>query len=144
MKKKPIKYAAPKSTSLGQILQEPEIAYEVDTSRFSCQGFADLSSTLGFSQAEWASILHISDRTLQRYLKEEKAFTGLQAELLHYLRKLTSTGLQLFKDEASFVKWLRAPKSVLGQTLDFQSLQSITGIRLLQQELGRMAYGVYI
>ncbi|HSR39446.1 MAG TPA: antitoxin Xre-like helix-turn-helix domain-containing protein, partial [Phnomibacter sp.] len=72
MKKKPIKYAAPKSTSLGQILQEPEIAYEVDTSRFSCQGFADLSSTLGFSQAEWASILHISDRTLQRYLKEDR------------------------------------------------------------------------
>jgi putative toxin-antitoxin system antitoxin component (TIGR02293 family) len=144
MKKKPIKYAAPKSTSLGQILQEPEIAYEVDTSRFSSKGFADLSSTLGFSQAEWASILHISDRTLQRYLKEEKAFAGLQAELLHYLRKLTSTGQQLFKEEAGFVKWLRSPKSVLGQTLDFQSLQSITGIRLLQQELGRMAYGVYI
>jgi putative toxin-antitoxin system antitoxin component (TIGR02293 family) len=99
---------------------------------------------LGFSQAEWASILHISDRTLQRYLKEEKAFTGLQAELLHYLRKLTSTGQQLFEDGSGFVKWLRTPKSVLGQTLDFSSLQSITGIRLLQQELGRMAYGVYI
>lgn len=144
MKKKPIKYAAPKSASLGQILQEPEIAYEVDTSRFAAQGFLALSNTLGFSQAEWAAILHISDRTLQRYLKEEKAFTGLQAELLHYLRKLTNTGLQIFKDDMSFVKWLRAPKSVLGQTLDFQSLQSITGIRLLQQELGRMAYGVYI
>lgn len=144
MKKKPIRYAVPKSASLGQILQEPEIAYEVDTSRFASQGFVSLSSTLGFSQAEWASILHISDRTLQRYLKEEKAFTGLQAELLHYLGKLTSTGLQLFKNAEGFVQWLRAPKSVMGQTLDFQSLQSITGIRLLQQELGRMAYGVYI
>lgn len=144
MKKKPVNYSAPKMRSLGQILNEPEMVYEVNTSVFSAQGFHMLNEILAFSQAEWAAILHISDRTLQRYLKEEKAFTGLQAELLHYLRKLTNTGLQLFENAASFVQWLRTPKKVLGQPLDFQSLQSITGIRLLQQELGRIAYGVYI
>jgi putative toxin-antitoxin system antitoxin component (TIGR02293 family) len=144
MKKKPIQYQAPKAKPLSSLLQEPEVAYAVDTRSFSCFAFQQLNSQLGFSQPEWAAILHISDRTLQRYLKDEKSFSGLQAELLHYLKKLTDTGLQLFDSAASFVSWLRRPKEVLGQVLNFESLQSITGIRLLQQELGRIAYGVYI
>jgi putative toxin-antitoxin system antitoxin component (TIGR02293 family) len=144
MKKKPVKYTAPKAPALASLLSEPEVAYAVDTQQFGISAFESLQQKLGFSQAEWAAILHLSERTLQRYLKDEKAFTGLQAELLHYLRKLTDTGLQLFDSAESFVQWLRSPKSVLGHLLHFQSLQSITGIRLLQQELGRIAYGVYI
>jgi putative toxin-antitoxin system antitoxin component (TIGR02293 family) len=108
------------------------------------EAFGKLSAILGFSQAEWSDILHISDRTLQRYLKDGTSFSGPQAELLHYLRRLTHTGLQLFESPASFVQWLRIPKQVLGHLLDFKALGSITGIRLLQNELGRIAYGVYI
>jgi putative toxin-antitoxin system antitoxin component (TIGR02293 family) len=144
MKNKPLKYTSPKTPALAQLLQEPEVAYTADTNQLSSDAFVKLSGILGFSQAEWASILHISDRTLQRNLKDAKSFGGLQAELLHYLKKLTDTGLQLFENEQSFVQWLRTPKNVLGQQLGFESLQSITGIRLLQQELGRIAYGVYI
>lgn len=144
MKKKPVKYQPPKNNPISQVFNEPDMIYEVNTSQFSAEGFHILNKTLGFSQPEWAAILHISDRTLQRYLKEDKHFTGLQAELLHYLRKLTTAGLALFENAGSFVHWLRTPKNVLGQALDFHSLQSITGIRLLQQELGRIAYGVYI
>lgn len=129
---------------LSQLLQEPEVAYSSETNLFTAQAFEKLSSSLGFSQAEWASILHISDRTLQRNLKEAKSFSGLQAELLHYLKKLSDTGMQLFENEQTFVQWLRTSKNVLGHQLGFESLQSITGIRLLQQELGRIAYGVYI
>jgi putative toxin-antitoxin system antitoxin component (TIGR02293 family) len=129
---------------LGQLLHEPEVAYASASKLFTADNFVKLSLLLGFSQAEWASILHISDRTLQRNLKDAKPFGGLQAELLHYLKKLTDTGLQLFENEQSFVQWLRTPKNVLGQQLGFESLQSITGIGLLQQELGRIAYGVYI
>ena len=139
-----MKYSASKAPALAQLLQEPEVAYTTEASVFSAEAFLKLSSILGFSQAEWAAILHISDRTLQRNLKDNKPFSGLQAELLHYLKKLVDTGLQLFENEQSFVQWLRTPKNVLGQQLVFESLQSITGIRLLQQELGRIAYGVYI
>ncbi|HSC54671.1 MAG TPA: antitoxin Xre-like helix-turn-helix domain-containing protein [Phnomibacter sp.] len=144
MKNKPIQYKVPDEQLLPRLLQEPEVAYTAGTLSFSTAAFIQLSRQLGFSQAEWGIILNISDRTIQRSLKDDKSFTGLQAELLHYLKKLTETGLQLFENEASFVAWLRTPKNVLGQPLGFESLQSITGIRLLQQELGRIAYGVYI
>lgn len=144
MKNKVIQYNLPKSAQLPSLLQEEAVDYKIDTSTFSTPAFHALNSQLGFSQPEWAAMLHISDRTLQRYLKQQKPFSGLQAELLHYLKKLNDTGVQLFDNGASFVQWLRQPKMVLGQNLNFESLQSITGIRLLQQELGRIAYGVYI
>ncbi len=144
MKKKPLKYSLPQTPALGNLLQDAATAYHINANSFSAEGFGMLNKKLGFSQAEWAAILHISDRTLQRYLKEGKPFSGLQAELLHYLKRLTDTGLQLFESTPSFVQWLRTPKTVLGHSLSFESLKTITGIGLLQQELGRIAYGVYI
>ena len=144
MKKKPIQYGQKKPPVISQLMQEPELLYQVNTDVFSQGAYQHLQEVLQFTQAEWAAILHISDRTLQRYLKEGKPFTGFQAELLHQLKRLTETGLQIFDSTASFTDWLRNTKQVLGQELGFQSLQTITGIGLLQQELGRMAYGVYI
>lgn len=143
MKKKPIQYSQAKKEAPLQVLQEPEVAYQLSTHQFSTFSFEKLNQQLLLSQAEWAAILHISDRTLQRYLKDGKSFTGFQSELLHHLRRLTDTGLQLFATPEAFRQWLRADKPGLGQALSFASLQSITGIGLLQQALGRMAYGVY-
>lgn len=144
MKKKPIQYGQKKVQAISNLMQEPEVLYQVSTDVFSPVAYDKLQHVLQFTQAEWAAILHISDRTLQRYLKDGKPFTGFQAELLHQLKRLTETGLQIFDSTASFTDWLRKTKQVLGQELSFQSLKTITGIGLLQQELGRMAYGVYI
>lgn len=144
MKKKRVQYRPSPCLPLGQQLQEPEMDYGTDTSVFAAGGFEHLQQQLGFSQVEWAAILHISDRTLQRYLKDGRPFTGLQAELLHYLQKLTRTGLQVFESAAAFEAWLRGAASDAAITSRFQLLQSITGIRLLQQELGRIAYGVHL
>lgn len=144
MKKKTIQYVQKKQQTIGSLLQEPEMLYQENVDVFSPAAYKKLQQVLQFTQAEWAAILHISDRTLQRYLKDGKPFTGFQAELLHQLSRLTETGLQIFDSPQSFTDWLRTTKHVLGQELSFQSLQTITGIGLLQQELGRMAYGVYI
>ena len=125
------------------ILGEPEVLFNTDVI-FSMQNFKTLENILGFSQAEWAEILHLSLRTLQRYLKDESDFDGPQAELLHQLKMLTDAGLMQFNDAGGFVRWLRTDKEVLGKSLDFSTLKTITGIRMLRDELGRMAEGVYI
>ncbi len=123
---------------------EPEVTYLVRRPDVAPAEFEVISNYLGISQTEWADILHISDRTLQRYLKEGKSFTGSHAEVLFYLQKLVQAAQQLFASPAQFLQWLRQPKQVLGQPLGFNALQSVSGIKLLHNELGRMAYGVYI
>ena len=76
--------------------------------------------------------MHVSDRTLQRYLKENKPFEGLFAEHLYQLDNMAELGMIVFFNAKNLEMWLRSPKSVLGKTLDFSTLQSFWGVKLIR------------
>lgn len=128
------------------IAAEPEVMYLTNErlNIFAIKSFQELSQKLLFTQLEWADILHISDRTLQRYLKENKPFEGLFAEHLYQLDNMAELGMIVFSNAKNLEVWLRSSKSVLGKTLDFSTLQSFWGVKLICSELGRMEHGVYI
>ena len=143
---KSIQYKMPDEGKALAIASEPEVMYltKEKLSTFSIENFQKLSQKLLFTQIEWAEILHISDRTLQRYLKENKPFEGLFAEHLYQLDNMADLGLTVFSNPKGLDEWLRRPKSVLGKPLDFSTLQSFWGVKLLSNELGRIEHGVYI
>lgn len=124
---------------------EPAVVYQSATraDTYTTKQFELLNEKLPFTQQEWADILHISDRTLQRYLKDTKPFEGLHAEHLYQIDALAEVGLSVFNDRASFEAWLRAPKSILGKEICFDALRSFGGVQFIAEELGRIAYGVY-
>ncbi len=128
------------------IAAEPEVLYAitVKSNYFEISRFELLSKKLLFSQLEWADILHISDRTLQRYLKDKKPFEGLYAEHLYQLENMANLGLAVFSTPEGLKQWLLKSKDVLSEQLDFSTLQSFWGVKLISNELGRIAYGVYI
>lgn len=142
---KTINYKMPREMPL-QIASEPEVLYfaKDKKSAFSITDFNSLSKKLLFTQMEWANILHISDRTLQRYLKENKPFEGLYAEHLYQLENMAALGITVFGSPASFDEWLRKPKMVLGEAIDFSAMHSFWGVKLICNELGRLEHGVYI
>lgn len=139
-----INYVMGDEANLPFILKEDPLVYLSPAIDFDMDNFEKLNSLLNFSQVEWAEILHFSTRTLQRYLKEGNGFEGLQAELLFHIQRLAHAGLLQFSSKEGFVQWLRSEKEVMGHRLDFNALKSITGVKLLREELGRMAEGVYI
>jgi len=143
---KAIQYEMPEGGSAIAIASEPEVMYltKEKVSSFSVENFTALSQKLLFTQLEWSEILHISDRTLQRYLKEGKPFEGLFAEHLYQLDNMADLGLIVFSSPKNLEEWLRTPKSVLNKMLDFSTLQSFWGVKLLGNELGRIEHGVYI
>ena len=142
---KSIKYQLPPQQPL-LIAAEPEVLYATTpkSKQYKIGSFSQLNKMLLFSQAEWADILHISDRTLQRYIKENKPFEGLHAEHLYQLENMANLALTVFSTPEDVKNWLLKPKEVLGKILDFSTLQSFWGVKLLSNELGRIAYGVYI
>lgn len=142
---KSIKYKLPEQEALS-IAAEPEVLYAVTpkSKRYSMVSFSNLSKILPFSQNEWADILHISDRTLQRYIKENKPFEGLYAEHLYQIENMGNIANEVFGSPDKVKGWLQRPKQVLGKVLDFSSLQSFWGVKLISNELGRIAHGVYI
>ncbi|WP_221390578.1 hypothetical protein [Dyadobacter sp. NIV53] len=143
---KVIQYEMPAKGKALAIVSEPEVLYltQEKSDTFTIESFQKLSQKLLFTQLEWADILHISDRTLQRYLKENKPFEGLFAEHLYQLDNMSDLGLIVFSNAKNLEEWLRKPKNVLGKVLDFSTLQSFWGVKLIGNELGRMEHGVYI
>jgi uncharacterized protein (DUF2384 family) len=143
---KTINYEMPGDRSPLMVANEPEVMYlrNAKLGSFSITNFISLSEKLLLTQAEWADVLHISDRTLQRYLKDNKAFEGLFAEHLYQLEQMADLGLSIFSNAKGLDVWLREPKLVLNKTLDFSTLSSFWGVKLLCNELGRIEHGVYI
>ena len=127
------------------VATEPAVMYasSIDVGSFSVTKFEALCQKLSFTQQEWADILHISDRTLQRYIKGHKPFEGLHAEHLHQIDGLTNIGLTVFGNAARFEAWLRTPKTILGHDVGFEALRSFGGVQSIVDELGRMMCGVY-
>lgn len=144
MKPFQLDYNYPEEESLTSMVNEPVAVSYLIEPKFSFARFTALQPFFGFTQLEWAGILHLSDRTLQRYQRDNTAFTGLQAEQLLHLERLGKLGNELFSHVHAFQQWLRTPKQVLNQLLDFKALSSTTGIQMLIAELGRIAHGVYI
>jgi putative toxin-antitoxin system antitoxin component (TIGR02293 family) len=96
-----------------------------------------------FTQAEWAAMLHISERTLQRYAKNNTSFEGLHTDRILLLQEMIQLGLETFTDAQALNHWLHSEKSVMGQKLNFESLYTENGIQSITDQIGRIQQGVY-
>jgi putative toxin-antitoxin system antitoxin component (TIGR02293 family) len=56
---------------------------------------------------------------------------------------LDKHGVEVFEDQGKFNRWLRRPLPLLQQQSPLQLLDTVTGFRVVDQLLGRIAYGVY-
>lgn len=111
---------------------------------FPYRQFAKIASKIPFSQHEWSEILHLSEKTLQRYAKDNKNFEGIYADRIIQMGDLIELGLEAFVSPDALYQWLKKDKAVLGHLLNFESLRSSYGIQLIKEEIGRIIHGVYI
>lgn len=129
-------------------LEEPEMPYlpakkPVMVADFSYRKLKKIADTVPFTQAEWANMLHLSERTLQRYAKNNTSFEGIYTDRILLLQEMIDLGLETFTDADAFYRWLKKDKLVMGQKLNFESLYSDRGIQELIDQLGRIQHGVY-
>jgi putative toxin-antitoxin system antitoxin component (TIGR02293 family) len=104
--------------------------------------FQSVLNHLPLTIKEWSEILQISDRTLQRYEKENAIFNTTQSEHILKIDQLKRLGQSVFGAEADFNDWLHTESLVLGlRPLDLLDTQ--TGIQVISNELNRIKYGVY-
>lgn len=145
-KAKPVKYK-PKAKEI--ILNEPMPVYHSikiipAVLDFPYRKFEKIARQIAFTQKEWASILHLSEKTLQRYAKDNKSFEGIYIDRILQMQELIELGLETFTSPEAFYRWLKRDKQVLGELLTFDSLKNSRGIQLIIDQLGRIQHGVYI
>jgi len=104
--------------------------------------FTKLSTRLHLSFEEWSSYLHLSERTIQRYKKEEKTFDPIYSERIIQIELLYKRGAEVFGDESNFNTWMESNIVALGNIKPKELLDTSFGINALMDELTRIEHGV--
>lgn len=125
------------------IVEEPVTSYLPAVAEFTYRKFKKIADLVPFTQAEWAGILHLSERTLQRYAKNNGSFEGIYTDRILQLQELIETGLVTFSSPEAFYQWLKKDKPVMGHILNFNSLSAGRGIQETLNQLVRIQQGVY-
>jgi len=110
---------------------------------FPYKKFERIAAQVPVTQKEWSNILHLSERTLQRYAKDNSNFEGIYTDRILHVEELIKKGLETFTDADAFYRWLKKEKHVMGEILNFESLYSTRGIQSLIDQLVRIQWGVY-
>ena len=95
-----------------------------------------------FSLNEWSNLLHISERTMQRYQKEEKKFDPIQSEKILQIALLFQLGVHVFGDTQKFNSWIDSNNVALGGIKPKSLLDNAFGIELIKDELTKIEHGV--
>ena len=143
MKSKRYKNTTIKSKSL----EEPELVYGLQkelkiNTDLNFNDFQKIASKVDFIQKEWADILHLSERTLQRYSHDNSSFNSNVVDRLIQIKKVIQRGQEVFGSFEKFNLWLRGNPYMLEGQLSIHSLASIEGINNVLTQLGRIEHGI--
>jgi putative toxin-antitoxin system antitoxin component (TIGR02293 family) len=110
---------------------------------FNYKEFKKIADKVPFTLQEWSHILHISERTLQRYAKANSSLPFGVVDRVLQIDKVIKRGVEVFGSLDKFISWLRSDPFMLEGRLSLQSLRSIEGINLVLTQLGRIEHGLF-
>jgi putative toxin-antitoxin system antitoxin component (TIGR02293 family) len=96
-----------------------------------------------FTENDWASLLDISTKSLQRYKQASKSFGPLQSEKIIEMAEVTKIGLDVFGEMEKFRGWLNTPSFALGGLEPMELLKDSYGKEMVIGELIRIDHGVF-
>ncbi len=109
---------------------------------FTFNEFKKIADVAPFNQGEWAAMLHVSERTLQRYAKSNGTFAPMNAERALQIAKVLEQGTITFGTTDLFYNWLKGHPNMLEGNLSLESLTSAEGIQMILTQLGRIQHGI--
>ncbi len=110
---------------------------------FTYSEFKKIAANAPFSQSEWAAILHVSERTLQRYAKNNGSFAPINAERALQIDKVLREAKIAFGSVDKFYNWIKRDPYMLEGNLSFNSLTTYDGIEKVLTQLGRIQHGLF-
>jgi putative toxin-antitoxin system antitoxin component (TIGR02293 family) len=105
--------------------------------------FERYAVTSPLSMTDWSELLEISERSLQRYKKDNKIFDRMRSERIMEIARVLKKGVEVFGDKEKFIIYMNSKIIALGGIKPRELLDSSYGIKLLDEELTRIDYGMF-
>jgi putative toxin-antitoxin system antitoxin component (TIGR02293 family) len=120
---------------------------DFDIIKLARQGFPKkallaLAKKISLNIQELSNILHISERTLQRY-EDDAIIKTEYAEKAVELARLYTRGEEVFGSMDKFKLWVKAPSFVFKGEAPVTILDTSAGFDMVFKELGRIEHGIF-
>jgi putative toxin-antitoxin system antitoxin component (TIGR02293 family) len=116
--------------------------YQVGAQGIPKLSVASLASVLKVPMADMAELLNVSYKTLGRKANNDLLDGWISSHSIEIAQTL-ARGLTLFEDEAKLNRWLHKPNKALKGKIPFEMLRYPTGMKLVNQLMGRIEEGIY-
>ncbi len=105
-------------------------------------GLMALAKKISLTLQEFANIMHISERTLQRY--DDDAIIKVEyAEKAVELARLYTRGEEVFGSLDKFKLWMKTPLHAFKGEAPVSLLDTSVGFDMVFKELGRIEHGIF-
>jgi len=127
------------------LVDEPLTEYQVieqSAIGISINHLNRVSEKYHISIQEWAGIMGISTKSIQRYQQQENILSPTQTEFVLKIEQLFKAGKEVFGSTDSFRQWMQKPAYGLDNKVPASILNTISGINLVINQVMRIAHGV--
>lgn len=94
----------------------------------------------GLTLKELSATLDLSPRSLQRR-RQEGRLARYESDRLYRLARIVALAKQYIGDEEAATRWLKRPNRALGGSVPLELVDTELGARVVENALGRIAYG---
>ena len=115
---------------------------ELSTKGVPKDALVHLSKFLSCSMKQMATLLPVTERTIQRYTLK-KHFNRAVSEQILQIAEVAAKGSKVFGNKEKLLSWMNHPNKALAGKTPISLLGSKFGVDVVLDELGRMEHGVF-
>jgi len=128
---------------LGKTIKKPDDLARLVRRGLPARSVTALAEALHLGNNVLSQKLGIPQRTLTRRLSRPSLLTPAESDRTVRMARVCANAVEMIGDQEKAIEWLRTPNRALGGERPLDQLDTDTGARMVEDILGRIAYGVY-
>jgi putative toxin-antitoxin system antitoxin component (TIGR02293 family) len=128
---------------LGKAIKNPGDLAQLVRTGLPARTVSALAERLHLGNGVLSRKLGIPQRTLTRRLSHGSLLTAAESDRTVRMARVYANAVEMIGDQDKAVEWLGTPNRALGGERPLDQLDTDTGARMVEDILGRIAYGVY-
>ena len=128
---------------LRKVIKNPDDLTHLVRKGLPAGSVSALAERLHVSNRTLSRTLGIPQRTLTRRLGKALLLTPAESDRMVRLARVYANAVEMIGDEEKAIEWLNTPNRALGGEKPLDQLDTDVGARVVEDILGRIAYGVY-
>jgi putative toxin-antitoxin system antitoxin component (TIGR02293 family) len=128
---------------LGKAIKNPDDLAQLVRTGLPAGSVSALAERLHLGNGVLSRKLGISQRTLTRRLSYGSLLTAAESDRTVRMARVYANAIEMIGDRDKAIEWLGTPNRALGGGRPLDQLDTDMGARMVEDILGRIAYGVY-